>query len=116
MRKLLLSSLLVLALCPAGGFAAGASTAERPAAQAKTHLRFTKHALARMQGRGVTEEQVRKIVATEAPFQYFHQGRWKTGYYEPKTSVFVATNEGVIITVITGATPKYIGDLKRKRP
>jgi len=117
LRAALVAALwLAPVLSPARAGASEAAAARPAAAQSKTALRFSKHALARMNGRGVTQPQVLSVVATQEPFQYYYEGRWKTGYYDPKSRVFVATNEGVVITVIADVTPRYIAGLKRKRP
>jgi hypothetical protein len=83
---------------------------------AAAELSFTKHALARMSERGVSQEQVREIIETVKPFKYRHQGRPKTGYYDEKSRVFVAADGRVVITVIANVTPRYISNLKRNKP
>ena len=79
-------------------------------------LRITKHARQRMSERGVTQAQVERIVETIPPFFYYHEGRKKSGYYDPKTRVFLAADGDVVITVIANATPRYVEKLKRKKP
>ena len=41
---------------------------------------------------------------------------WKTGYYDPQKMIFIATDGGVVITVITDATSYYVAGLKKKKP
>ncbi len=89
--------------------------ADAPAAQAP-QVRFSKHALARMAERGVNMSLVEQVLETRKPFPYYHQGRWKQGYYDPASQLFIATADNVVITVITDATPRYVENLKRKRP
>jgi hypothetical protein len=90
--------------------AAGVSLAA-PAA-----LRLTKHVRQRMAERGVSQADVDRIVATVAPFDYVHHGKVEQGYYEPKTDIFLAAGDGVLITVITHATPRYVEKLRRSKP
>ena len=94
--------------------AADAAAGQRQEAQAP--LRFSKHALSRMNERGVSPEQVRETVEKGETFRYFHQGRWKTGYYDPDAKLFIATADGLVITVIPNATRRYVQGLKRKKP
>jgi len=61
-------------------------------------------------------EQVQKIVNTAQSFRYFHDGAWKTGYYDPVSKIFVAEAEGVITTVIAKVNPQYIENLKKLVP
>lgn len=79
-------------------------------------LRVSKHARARMAERGVSQADVSRIVATVAPFDYVHHGKVEQGYYEPKTDIFLAAADGVLITVITHATPRYVEKLRRSKP
>lgn len=79
-------------------------------------LRFSKHARARMEQRGVSEAAVRRIVETVEPFEYRHDGAVKLGYYDEPRAVFVATAQGVVVTVITNVTPRYVERLKGRAP
>ena len=90
-----------------------AETALVETTNARQEIRFSSHALERMAERGVTREQVLKVVQTAAPFRYFHQGQWKTGYFDAASGLFVASAGGVVITVFTDATPRYVERLKR---
>jgi hypothetical protein len=66
-----------------------------------------------MAERGVSLAQARKILKTAKPFSYYHQKAWKTGYYDSTSGIFLAAADGVVITVITGATPRYVDKLRR---
>ena len=79
-------------------------------------LQLSQHALQRMSERGVSLEQVQKVVNTTQPFRYFHEGAWKTGYYDPVSQIFVAEVEGVITTVIAKVKPQYIENLRKLGP
>jgi hypothetical protein len=69
-----------------------------------------------MNERGVSELEVRRAIETGETFRYYHQGSWKTGYYDGDKRLFIATADGVVITVITRATRAYVERLKRKTP
>lgn len=86
------------------------------AVAAPASLRLTKHARQRMAERGVSQADVDRIVATVKPFDYVHHGNVEQGYYEPKTDIFLAASDGVLITVITHATPRYVEKLRRSKP
>jgi hypothetical protein len=78
-------------------------------------LEATGHAAARMTKRTVSIDNAERALAQE-PFQYFHDGAWKTGYYDETTRVFLGTVDGRVTTVIDNATPNYINNMKAKRP
>lgn len=92
-------------------------TAGQPApaveAPARAKLRFTKHAERRLRERRVSRESVERLVASTKPFPYLHDGRMEQGYYDEPSKLFVATADGAVITVITGATPRYVDKLRR---
>jgi hypothetical protein len=67
-----------------------------------------------MKQRKVSEATVREIVATVPPFKYSHDGAPKLGYY--RAPVFVATAQGVVITVINNVKPDYVERLRSKGP
>lgn len=90
---------------------AGAAVEAAP----KAKLRFSRHAERRLSQRGVTRGDVENLVAQGQPFEYRHAGKLKTGYYDARTGLFVATEGGVVLTVIAGATPDYIARLKKGR-
>jgi hypothetical protein len=56
------------------------------------------------------------VVNSAQPFRYFHDGSWKTGYYDPASGVFVGVAENTITTVINNAKPQYIENLKAAQP
>ncbi len=63
-----------------------------------------------MAGLGITNTNVQDALATQ-PFDYFHDGVWKVGYYDSGTRVFVGTVGDTITTTIkTG--PNYIRNLQ----
>lgn len=90
-------------------------TVGQPAVQApaRAKLRFSKHAEQRLRERRVSREAVERLVASTAPFPYLHEGRMEQGYYDESSRLFVATADGVVITVITGATPRYVEKMRR---
>lgn len=74
---------------------------------------FTAHAMQRMQERGISEDQARAVLGRE-PFQYRHDGQWKTGYYDPRSRVFIAQSvDGNVNTVMTNVNRSYIDRLRR---
>ena len=110
---------VLLLLHPGLPVRAQSQAAAAPRSERKTDvrtLRFSSHALQRMTQRGVSRERVERLVAATEPFRYFHQGQWKLGYFDPPSGLFVATAGGVVITVFTDATPKYVERLKRAKP
>ena len=111
--------LLLLLLHPGLPARVQSQAASAPSSERKTEvraLRFSSHALQRMAERGVSRERVERLVGATRPFRYFHQGQWKLGYFDPASGLFVATAGGVVITVFTDATPKYVERLKRAKP
>ena len=115
MRRLVWLLLALELLAPAVSSAAPAAQVRRQQEQTQA-LSFTTHALARMEERGVSREQVLRAVERGESFPYYHQSVWKTGYYDPGQKLFLATDQAVVITVITGATRGYVERLKRKKP
>ncbi len=115
MKKLLLALLLLSPAflpAPARAVSTDAVIKEKPARA----LRFTKHAEQRMKERGVDHDTVRGIIGSVEPFKYWHQGKWKTGYYDVQKRLFIATDGDVVITVIADAEPRYVDGLKKKKP
>jgi len=74
------------------------------------------HAAKRITQRGLTLDKVEGLIQHATPFRYFHGGRWKTGYFDPQTRVFVGTVDGIVTTVIDNAKPNYIKNLRSARP
>ena len=56
-----------------------------------------------------------EIEAVHAP-EYARRMAEFTGYYDPDKRLFIATDGHVVITVITGASRRYVENLKRKKP
>ncbi len=78
-------------------------------------VQMSGHALEQMAERVITMDQVRQ--AAQMPsFPYFHQGVWKTGYYDPTTRIFVGTYDKLATTVIGNVKPQYISSLISKHP
>lgn len=76
---------------------------------------LTKHAVQRIQLRGVSVEQARLALGKE-PFSYFHEGMWKSGYYDPSSKVFIAkTVDGNINTIMNNVDKSYIRRLQGGR-
>jgi hypothetical protein len=73
------------------------------------------HAAERMTGRGLSIEAVESTLKNPS-FPYWHEGAWKTGYYDPSTRAFVGTVNGQVTTVIGKASPNYINNLKAAHP
>ncbi|WP_146259267.1 RHS repeat-associated core domain-containing protein [Streptomyces tateyamensis] len=77
---------------------------------------FTRHALQRLRERHVPDEDGRALLQRE-PFSYYHDGQWKSGYYDPKSKLFVGkTIDGNVNTVMIEVEQGYISRLKAARP
>ena len=76
----------------------------------------SKHAARRITQRGLTLDAVENVVTNQKGFQYFHEGVWKTGYYEPASKTFVGTVNDMVTTVLNNATPSYIKNLQAATP
>jgi len=70
------------------------------------------HAFQRIFERGVSYAQLDQVLQAQ-PFNYFHDGVWKIGYYDPVLRILVGTLNGVITTVITNVKPGYIVNLQK---
>lgn len=79
-------------------------------------LEVTQHAAKRITQRGMTLDKVEGVVQGADPFRYYHAGQFMTGYYDPASRVFVGSANGNITTVINGAKPQYIENLKAAQP
>jgi RHS repeat-associated protein len=75
-------------------------------------LEVGEHAALRAAERHVSIDAIERTVASQQPFPYFHNGVWKTGYYDAVNRIFVGTVDNVVTTVIGGASPRYIANLK----
>jgi hypothetical protein len=115
MRALLLAlALLLPGWAPS---AAQQAVAERAAAvEKKVELRFTEHSRQRMAQRGVSAAQAQAAADFGEAFRYYHDKKWKTGYFDEKQKLLLATDGGVVITVITDADRGYVNRLKRAKP
>jgi RHS repeat-associated protein len=78
-------------------------------------LRVGEHAALRMTERGVSIPALEKALS-QTPFKYFHEGAWKTGFYDPGSRVFAGSINGELTTIINGVTPKYIDNLVKAVP
>ncbi len=78
---------------------------------AEQTLEVSSHAAQRITQRGVSLDAVEEVISSQKPFQYFHDGVSKTGFYDPASQLFVGSVDGTITTVIPGATPNYINNL-----
>jgi hypothetical protein len=63
-----------------------------------------------MAQRGVSIDLLESTLA-QTPFRYFHEGIWKTGYYDPHARIFAATDGSKVATVVNNVTPNYIRNL-----
>jgi RHS repeat-associated protein len=79
-------------------------------------LEVGEHAAKRITQRGTSLDAVEQLISTQQPFPYFHEGVWKSGFYDAASGLFVGSKPGVITTVITHATPQYINNLKAGTP
>lgn len=74
-------------------------------------LEVSEHAALRMSQRGIHVDIVDDVVSSQRGFEYFHDGVWKTGYYDPNRAVFVGTYGDQVTTVIGDVTENYIHNL-----
>jgi hypothetical protein len=79
-------------------------------------LSLSEHAIERMAQRGITTKDVQKTLSAVEPFNYYHDGVWKNGYYDPTSQLFIGEAGGKITTVINEATQTYIDNLKGMKP
>ena len=91
----------------------GEPVVPRPAAVAEDN--FTLHAMERLEGRGVSQEDAQAVLQ-RTPFSYYHEDQWKLGFYDSRSKVFVAkTIDGNVNTVMTNVSPAYINRLQGGR-
>ncbi len=78
---------------------------------------FSDHFLSRLARRGVSEDVAWEIIEGQPGFSYWHDGLWKTGYYDPIRKIFIGQGpDGGFTTVITNASRQYIDGLMAARP
>lgn len=74
------------------------------------------HSQRRMDDRGVSQADIDTVLERE-PFSYWHEDQWKSGFYDPKSKVFVAkTIDGTVNTVMTNVDKAYVSRLQKERP
>lgn len=78
-------------------------------------LEVTQHTALRMTQRGISIDAVESTLS-QPSFDYFHQGVWKVGYYDPVSRVFVGSVNGVVTTVIDNVSQNYINNLLAAAP
>lgn len=78
-------------------------------------LEVTEHAALRMTQRGISIDAA-EATLRQSSFQYFHQGVWKTGFYDPASRIFIGTVDGRLTTVIDNVTANYISNLQAATP
>jgi hypothetical protein len=78
-------------------------------------LEVTFHAALRMAQRGISIDQA-EATLSQQPFQYFYQGAWQTGYYDPASRIFIGSANGRITTVIKNVSQNYINNLLAAKP
>ena len=81
-------------------------------------LEVTDHAALALSQRNVGIHALDDLVSSSEGFPYWHDGLWKTGYYDPATRLFAGTAEGRVTTVIQGSrvNANYINNLQAARP
>lgn len=78
--------------------------------------KFSWHAIERLTLRGVTQEDVANLIYQGNPFRYFHDGRWKLGYYDAARQLLIGMVHDEVTTVIVDVTPEYVDRLRTRRP
>jgi hypothetical protein len=56
------------------------------------------------------------VVERNKPFQYFHDGAWKVGYYDPVGRIMVATQDNVVLTIMEKVPLRYVYGLIARVP
>jgi hypothetical protein len=79
-------------------------------------FQLSEHAINRMAERGISLEEVESAFENAESFSYFHEGVWKTGYYDPVSKIFMGEINGTVTTVINNTSPQYIQNLKDLKP
>ncbi|HET9656648.1 MAG TPA: RHS repeat-associated core domain-containing protein [Kineosporiaceae bacterium] len=78
-------------------------------------MTVSEHAAQRLTERGISIDAL-DATLRQPSFRYWHEGAWKTGYYDPATKVFVGTVNDTVTTVIGRASQNYINNLKSVTP
>lgn len=81
-----------------------------------TNLKLSHHAVERISQRGLSLSQIESALVEARGFQYFHDGAWKIGYYDPASEIFLGQHQGNVITVISNVKPQYIENLRGLKP
>jgi hypothetical protein len=81
----------------------------------KSGLNMGDHSIERLAFRSISVDELEAATAM-TPFRYYHEGTWKTGYYDSVNNLFVGSVRGKITTVIRPRNINYIKNLKAKRP
>lgn len=79
-------------------------------------IKLSEHAMQRMVERGISLSDLETVIKNGESFQYFHEGVWKTGYYDPVSKIFFGVKNAEVTTVIRDVTTNYIDNLKRVKP
>ncbi len=82
-----------------GGSGAAATVARWKGAE----YTLTSHAETQMIERGLTVNQVERVMSANSPFHYWWEGQLQTGWYDAGSRTFIAVvpNEGIVRTVMT---------------
>jgi hypothetical protein len=71
----------------------------------------------KLERRTITTRSVRCLVNAGGPFPYFHDGRWKSGYYDPVENLFVGVDRDTVLTAFRpDRGSAYVLDLQANRP
>lgn len=83
----------------------------------KLGFKFSSHALKRLAQRGITGKLVYNLMRNTKPFTYYHEGLYKTGYYDRTTNLFVGVYGNEIKTIFYPSQGiKYIQNLQKAKP
>ena len=63
--------------------------------------------------RGISQEEVLRVLKTVDPFPYNQHGVEHLGYYDPDVRLFVAVVEDLVVTVFH-TRPTYVEGLRRR--
>lgn len=81
-------------------------------------LEVSEHAARALTRRNVGVQALDDLVSNAQGFRYWHNGAWKTGYYDPTSHLFAGTVGGRVTTVMQGSrvNANYINNLRAARP